>query len=86
MGVKPFIPPSQCARTILGVGKPEKTYRTFELEEWKEAVQQESAKSGLPSALRQLTCELVEQKKQKILLSEAKSLHSRILKINIGQQ
>ena len=76
----------QCAATVLGLGQPEATYRTIGLKVWREAVERQWHHSGLPNALHRLTSDLVEQAKQRILVSEGEQLYKQIRKINNNQQ
>ena len=72
--------PVQCAATILGLGQPEATYRTIGPKAWRKAVEQQWHYSGLPDALRRLTSDVVEQAKQRVLVSEGEQLYKQIRK------
>ena len=72
--------------TILGEGMPEHTYNAMSPEKWQRAVKYQWEHSGLPDALRRLTSDMVDQAKQRVLVSEGIQLHKHIRKINSGQQ
>jgi hypothetical protein len=78
----------QCAATILGQGQPETTYRTITRspQAWQDAIERQRRSSGLPDALRRLTSDMVDQAKQRVLVSEGRQLYKQIRKINAGQQ
>ena len=76
----------QCAATVLGLGQPKTTYRTIGPDVWRKAVEQQWRHSGLPDALHRLTSDMVEQAKQRILVSEGVQLYKQIRKISNNQQ
>ena len=76
----------QCAVTILGEGMPEYTYNAMGPDLWQKAVKYQWEHSGLPDALRRLTSDMVDQAKQRVLVSENIQLHKQIRKINSSQQ
>ena len=71
---------------ILGAANPRATYKVFDAQSWREAVEQQWKHSGLPDALRRLTSDLVAQAKQKVLVEEGMQFQKQVHKIIINQQ
>jgi len=76
----------QCVTAILGNTNPRDTYKVFDAETWRKAVDRQWDKSGLPNALRRLTSDLVVQARRKVLIEECAQFLKQVRKIIINQK
>ena len=72
----------QCAAKILGVGDPQAAYDRFDYQTWKNKLNMELRDSGFPSAIHELTKEMVDCTQIKALLSKTDTItkHLKVLR------
>ena len=77
---------SQCAEAILGRGSPERTYNSYDPEEWKSHVEEQFARSGLQSTLRRISTDIVATALRRNVIAETKRLEPPVRKAVIYQR
>ena len=75
----------QFAAKLLGLQQPKVVYDRLSPQEWKEKLNQELRDSGLPKAIQELTIEMGDRARVKVLLSETDTITKHLKELRSVQ-